>query len=231
MTNSIDSSILSGLGISAASTSAAAAAAGPSNKLGEADFMQLMITQLRNQDPLKPMDSANFLGQLAQFGTVSGIGDMKTSLDGLATALGANQSLQAASLVNRNVLVPAHEGWLPPAGTLSGALDLPAGTNSATVGVYDLSGSLVATVPVDASESGRAPFSWDGTLADGSKADPGFYELRPTANVAGQNQALDALVAGRVESVNLSGGTSGSMALTVTGLGVVDFSQVRGISN
>ncbi len=232
MANSIDSSILNGLGIAAGSTNAAAAAAGSSaGKLGQADFMKLMITQLRNQDPFKPMDSGQFLGQLAQFGTVSGIDAVKTSLDGVASSLGANQSLQAAALVNRNVLVPAREAWLPPGGQVAGALDLPAGTTGASVGVYDLSGSLLATVPVDASQGGRTPFSWDGTLADGTKATPGFYELRPTADVAGKSTALDALVSGRVESVNLAGGTAGSIGLTVTGLGVVDFGQVRGISS
>ncbi|HEU4618965.1 MAG TPA: FlgD immunoglobulin-like domain containing protein, partial [Gammaproteobacteria bacterium] len=132
-------------------------------------------------------------------------------------------------LVDRTVLVPSREGWLPPGGAVSGAVDVPEGAKDVSVGVYDLSGRLLATLPLEASESGRGAFTWDGTLANGGQAAPGFYELRPTAKVGAQAAALDALVAGRVESVSLGGDGNGSVALTVTGLGTVDLGRVRGI--
>jgi flagellar basal-body rod modification protein FlgD len=200
----------------------------PRDQLGQEDFMRLMITQLRNQDPFAPMESGEFLGQLAQFGTVSGIEDMRRSFESLAGSIAGNQTLQAAGLIDRQVLVPAREGWLPPEGSLQGAVDVPAGVSAVAVGVYDLTGRLVTRLPVESTGAGRAEFRWDGQLSDGGRAAPGFYELRATGSEAGRSVALDALVSGRVESVGV-GGRDGGLALTVTGLGVVDFGRVRGI--
>ena len=70
MSNTIDTSLLSQLGYSQRATQ------GPDEQLGQEDFLRLMLAQLDNQDPFAPMESGEFLGQLAQFGTVSGISEM-----------------------------------------------------------------------------------------------------------------------------------------------------------
>ena len=56
---------------------------GPRDKVGQDQFLELMITQLKNQDPMKPMDNGQFLSQMAQFGTVSGINDLQKSFGSL----------------------------------------------------------------------------------------------------------------------------------------------------
>src|SRR5690606_16205255 len=71
----------------------------PKDRLGQEEFLELMVTQLRNQDPFKPMESGDFLGQIAQFGTVSGIGDVQKSLAGVARAFRGAQTRRGASLV------------------------------------------------------------------------------------------------------------------------------------
>ena len=75
--------------------------------LGQEDFLHLMLTQLKNQDPFKPMESGEFLGQLAQFGTVQGLAGLQTSFDSLSSSLVSNQALQASSLVGRSALARA----------------------------------------------------------------------------------------------------------------------------
>jgi flagellar basal-body rod modification protein FlgD len=87
----------------------------------------------------------------------------------------------------------------------------------------------VTKLPIETDGAGRKSFVWDGTLSDGSRAEPGFYELRAIGAMYGGSVSLDVMVSGRVESVGLGGG-NGAVALTVTGLGVVDLSTVRGIS-
>ena len=72
-------------------------------ELGQDAFLKLMTAQMQHQDPFKPMESGEFLGQIAQFSTVSGIQAMQESLAGLSTALTSNQTLQAANLVGRGV--------------------------------------------------------------------------------------------------------------------------------
>ena len=95
MTTPVDGSFdLSSLGLGVP-------AATKKTDLGQTDFLNLMMTELKNQDPTKPMDSSSFLGQLAQFGTVSGLANLQTSFDSLKTSLVSNQALQAASLVGR----------------------------------------------------------------------------------------------------------------------------------
>lgn len=222
MTSQIDTQALNQLGLGQRGAEKSR------EKLGQADFMRLMITQLRNQDPFSPMESGEFLGQLAQFGTVSGIEDMRRSFEQLAGAIAGNQTLQAASLVDREVAVPSREAWLPPEGSLNGAVDVPRGAGGVSVGIYDLSGRLVTSLPVDNAGGGRATFTWDGELPDGRRAAPGFYELRATGDLAGTSTQFEVMVMGRVESVSVNG-RGGSLELTVTGLGVVDFERVRGI--
>lgn len=195
--------------------------------LGQEQFLKLMITQLSNQDPFKPLESGEFLGQLAQFGTVSGIQDLQQSFQGLSGSMQSNQALQAAGLVGRSVYVPAQEAWLPPEGSVSGAVQNPGRAADVTVGIYDFAGRLVATVPAEG-QGDRAAFSWDGTNLAGEQVPPGFYEIRAVGQMSGEAVALDALVRGEVESVSIDR-YSGALSLTVTGLGVVDLDKVRQI--
>jgi flagellar basal-body rod modification protein FlgD len=197
--------------------------------LGQHDFLKLMLTQLNNQDPMSPMESGDFLGQLAQFGTVSGISELKGSVESMSRSFGGNAALQAASLVDRNVLAPAREAWLPPDGVLEGAVSLPTGVADPILEVLDLRGQLVARVPVESTGNGDATFRWDGTLPDGSKAPAGFYELRALGTYDGETEALEVLVSGRVESVAL-GGRDGAVDLTVTGLGTIGLDRIRRVS-
>ena len=93
-------------------------------ELGQEDFMTLMIAQFRNQDPFEPLDNGDFLGQLAQFGTVSGIDELNSSFSGLQNSIQSEQALQAANLVGHAVLAETETGFLPPGGSLYGAIDL-----------------------------------------------------------------------------------------------------------
>ena len=197
------------------------------DQLGQEQFLELMVAQLRNQDPFKPLESGEFLGQLAQFGTVSGISDLQASFESLSGSMQGNQALQAAGLVGRSVYVPAQEAWLQPGGAVSGAVQNPEGLGEVTVGIYDFAGRLVATVPAEGTGE-RAAFRWDGTNDAGEQAPPGFYEIRAVGRSGGEPVALEALVSGQVESVSIDR-FSGALSLTVTGLGVVDLQKVRQI--
>jgi flagellar basal-body rod modification protein FlgD len=226
VTRSIDESALQRIGLTPEKSTAKT---GPNDRLGQPEFLRLMVTQLTNQDPFKPMESGEFLGQLAQFGTVSGIADMQKALGTLAGSLNGNQALKAATLIDRDVLVPAKEGWLPPGGAMRGAIDVPPGTHGVKLEILDLAGGRLGEVPVDFDANGRASFAWDGALASGGAAGPGFYALRATGARDGRSEALDVMVFGRVESVGVGKG-DGELSLTVTGLGQVDFARVREVA-
>jgi len=82
--------------------------------LGLNDFFKLMVTQLKNQDPMKPLENGEFLSQIAQFGTVSGIDKLNKTFEGLAANLTSGQAIQAGNLIGREVLVPGGVAALAP---------------------------------------------------------------------------------------------------------------------
>jgi flagellar basal-body rod modification protein FlgD len=116
------------------------------NELGQEDFLKLMTTQLKSQDPLKPADNAEFMSQLAQFGTVTGIEELKTEIQNLAGSLVSNQTFQAAGMLGRKVLIPATQGVLGADNAIEGAVELPNAVSSLNIGIYDPSGQLVRNV-------------------------------------------------------------------------------------
>ncbi len=198
-------------------------------ELGQEDFLKLMTTQLRNQDPFEPMENGAFMGQLAQFGTVSGIEDLRTELQNLAGSLVSNQAMQAAAMLGRAVLVPTSQGVLTADGTISGAVELPNAVSSMNVSIYDQSGQLIRDIALGSQSPGMVTFSWDGLATDGSAVPPGTYEIRAEAISGGVNEAFEVLLADQVQSVSLpSGGRP--LTLELAGLGTVDFSLIKQIS-
>ena len=222
--NGIDSDLLANLGF----TSEQVPPERNKDRLGQGDFLKLMTTQLQNQDPFKPMESGEFLGQLAQFGTVSGIEDLQKSFKGLSQSIYSGQALQAAGLVDRKVMVPVDMSVLNPEQGQWGAAELSSSTNDLVVGVYDQSGSLVRRMPLGPRGAGLVEFRWDGRDESGNMASPGIYEFRAEAHGAGRTEALEVFLAARVQSVSL-GNRDGSLTLQVEGLGEIDFSKVRQI--
>jgi flagellar basal-body rod modification protein FlgD len=205
------------------------AASKESQTLGQDDFLKLMITQFKNQDPFKPLESGEFLSQLAQFSTVAGVKDLQSSFKDMSASLVSNQALQASSLLGRSVLVNRGSGMLAAGGTLGGAVDVPASAGSVVVNIADQNGQLVRQLSLGARAKGLAAFSWDGKLADGTAAAPGVYNLSSQLVVNGRIQsAASVLVNARVESVTIGADQSG-LTLSLEGLGDIAFSDVRQI--
>jgi flagellar basal-body rod modification protein FlgD len=198
--------------------------------LGQDAFLKLMLTQLKNQDPLKPLESSQFLAQLAQFSTVSGIQGLQSSFKDLSGSLVSNQALQASALLGRSVLVNRSDGVLSSGGQLVAAVDVPASTPAVVIDVKDKSGQLVQQLGLGAQAKGLAYFAWDGSLADGTKAPPGVYSLSAQVQGgSGAGTAAAVLVNARVDSVTIGAGQSG-LTLSLEGLGDVAFSDVRQIN-
>jgi len=101
---------------------------GNSDKLGQTDFLKLMTTQLQNQDPFAPMDNGDFIAQMAQFSTVTGIEEMNTSIGKLVEEFDQARIATASNLLGHSVLVPGNIGRVDEDGELHGVLDLPEAT-------------------------------------------------------------------------------------------------------
>jgi flagellar basal-body rod modification protein FlgD len=197
------------------------------DQLGQSEFLELMITQLKNQDPFSPMENGEFIAQMAQFSTVTGLSELQQSFEQLASSLSSNQALQASTLVGRSVMVPSIEGVLTDGGTISGAVDLPISSNSVMVNIYDDAGQIVRTLGLGSQAAGTVDFSWDGYDNNGSPAPAGHYYLSATANINNETEALETLVNNSVESVTLN--SNYGMALNLADGRIVSISSVREI--
>ncbi len=192
--------------------------------LGIEDFLALMTAQLKNQDPMKPLDSTEFVAQLAQFGTVSGVQNMQTSLTNLTESMRSAQALQGTTLVGHDVLAPADSVSVVTGETIRGELEIPDGTASVKFVVTDSSGQIVRHISVPAT-AGTAAFTWDGLDDRGVAVPTGNYDLDAVANVGGTNQAMEVMMNGRVSSVTID--ASGSLTLNTAALGPLSLADVR----
>lgn len=199
-----------------------------SQTLGQSDFLNLMIAQLKNQDPTKPLDSNQMISQMAQFSQVTGIQQLQQSFATLSKSLSSNQALQASTLVGHQVLAPTGAGVLASGGTITGAVNLPSAATNVTVQIHDQSGQLVRTLNLGTQAAGTTNFTWDGLDQNGQAAPAGKYSITASATYGGKQQAVDTLTAADVQSVSVNN-TSGSLSLNLAGLGPVDFSQVQQI--
>jgi len=196
--------------------------------LGQDDFLALMVTQLQNQDPFQPMENGEFLGQMAQFSTVSGIGDMSESLGALAESLYASQALQASSMIGKSVLTEGNVGKLEADAPLRGAVDLPYATSNAFVRITAPNGQVIRQLSLGNQGAGLTNFEWDGVSADGSTAEPGQYLITAGYVENGREEALSTLVSTRVSSVSLSAGGTDTRITTEAGE-ELRLSQIRAV--
>lgn len=212
----------------AAQTQAALAAAQAkksANNLGVEDFLMLMTAQLKNQDPMKPLEGTEFVAQLAQFGTVSGIQQMQGSVESLASSLRSTQVLNGTSLVGHDVLAAAESFTLTEGVGVAGEVDVPPGAATLQIRITDSSGALVREITTEPG-SGVNSFIWDGLRDDGTAAASGEYDIEAIAANGDINASLEVLMAGRVSSVTIDSQGTG-MTLNTGALGAIAMNNVR----
>lgn len=192
--------------------------------LGQEDFLTLMTTQFQNQDPFSPMENGEFLAQMAQFSTVSGLQDLNAQFQSLAASISGDQALQAASLIGREVLVSGDQVSLGEAGQSVDLAVVANGPGEIVVDIMDDSGQLIRSLSMSADEAGNQRLSWDGLNSKGDPASAGTYQFEARMN---GGDALGVLLAGRIDAVAL-GGNNGTQLQTEQ-LGDVDMSAVRAL--
>lgn len=196
--------------------------------LGQDEFLKLMTTQMTHQDPTKPMENGDFLAQMAQFGTVEGINELKGSFSSFANSMTGKQALDAASLLGRSVEFVGDSASLELDRPLSGSVNLESASTDVNINIIGQNGEVLETLNLGAQSAGKAKFIWDGELADGSYAPPGMYKVEAQSLVGGVNTALSTSVSARVNSVDLGGAKNGIL-LNLGQAGNVNFNKVKEI--
>jgi flagellar basal-body rod modification protein FlgD len=215
----------------AAAAAASNAAAAKRAELDQEDFLTLMISQLKNQDPFKPMDPAEYVGQLAQFSSVSGLATMNKNITTLTDSLRGNQVLDGAALIGRTVIAEGNTIYRYAAAEgeeaipTQGAIEVPAGASSVQLVVRDSAGTLVKSQALE-TRAGIRGFSWDGSTDSGTTAPTGAYKIEVVAKVGDRNISLNTSVAAQVSSVALDPAT-GALILDTDALGEIPMGDVE----
>jgi flagellar basal-body rod modification protein FlgD len=195
-------------------------------ELGQQDFLTLMITQFKNQDPFEPMDNGDFLGQLAQFSTVNGIESLNQGFAGLSASMQSDQILQAASLVGHTVLASTNIGFLEDRGEISGAVELDSSASNVQIEVTNTAGELVQRLDLGEQQPGLARFTWDGRDSSGDRVPEGHYLVTTRVTRGALVESAETLLESEIESVSL-GQFGQGLTLNLPGGDTLPVSQVR----
>ncbi|MDR1889899.1 MAG: flagellar hook assembly protein FlgD [Zoogloeaceae bacterium] len=228
----INSDIVNTVNANSAGTSATAQASA-AEEMSER-FMTLFLAQLKNQDPLSPMENAEMTTQLAQMNMVSGLESLNATMKVLLGSYNEALSLQAANLIGKNVLAPGKNMILTEEGALFG-LELSGPADEVEVVIRDAEGNEVARQNLGQQNEGSLVFYWDGkgsgleddpeTEADESKLPVGQYTFSIEATLNGEPVKANPLQAGMVSA--LIRGSNGAFMIEVAGLGNINLDDVR----
>lgn len=211
-------------GATNAAAAGTASAAAAKTKLDSKEFMTLMVTQMKNQDPMHPQDPSAFLAQLAQFSTVTGIQDMQSSLSTLSDSLRSSQVLGGSTLVGHEIMADAYTTTIGATGSVRGAVTMPEGTSNAMLVVTDASGQLVRRVQLTG-QAGDQDFTWDGNTDLGTRAAPGTYTISAVAQVGTSTEQVSTQLMSKVDSVTID--PSSNQLTLNTQMGSIALAKVR----
>lgn len=217
-TQTVDPSLLAAMNGTKTNTSNTA-------KEAQDRFMTLLVTQMRNQDPLNPLDNAQVTSQLAQLSTVTGIDKLNDTVAAMSANFLSSQNLQAASMIGHGVVIPGNSLELKDGGSVLG-FELPQSSDTLKVEIKDSSGITVKTINSSGADAGFNSVAWDGKNDAGESMPNGDYSFAVSATSGDKALDVTTLSFGLVSSIAF--GAQGAK-LTVGNWGEVNMSVVRQI--
>lgn len=170
------------------------------------DFLKLLIAQMQNQDPLKPMDNQEFAAQLATFNSLGQLIDINSKLGGMQSNQGMVNNLNAVSLIGKEIETDGNAVSLKEGSPAAIPYLLGANAAQVTVTIRKGSGELVRQWATVNQPAGEQTLVWDGKDSTGKSAPAGLYRFEITAvDATGKNIPSSGLVRGIVTGVNLEG--------------------------
>ncbi len=189
-------------------------------------FMTLLVTQLKNQDPMNPLDNAQITSQLAQLSTVTGVNKLNTTLESLKASYQSSESMAATNLINHGVLAKGNTVALTGGKGIFG-VNLTTPADTVQVDLKNESGKVVHSISMKGVDAGTLPLVWDGKDDDGKALPDGKYTVSVSATSAGK-ALTDAipLTFGTVASVSTGAGGVKMNVPTIGQLTMADLYQV-----
>jgi flagellar basal-body rod modification protein FlgD len=196
--------------------------------LGKDSFLQLLVTQMQNQNPLDPQDNSEFVAQLAQFSSLETMQNLSTSVDAIGGMYQSSQALQASSLVGRSVIVDSGSTNVDTTKGMTGQVVLPSTSTVTSVDVYDSKGNIVRTIDLGEQKAGKASFTWDGKDDAGQTLATGNYSFKASGSLDGTKTGLATYLPATVTSVTM-GSAGSAMTLNLANGENIALSKVQQI--
>lgn len=174
------------------------------SELGRNDFLNLLVEQLKNQDPLNPMEDTEFTAQLANFSSLEQLTEINEGIGTLTQGTQRQEMLNAVSFIGKEIMASGESISKKDdnVSTMSFTLDEPA--VNVYVNIFDENGNIVKTVEMGALQSGEHSMDWDGTDYNGNEVADGIYYVAMAAeNESGEPILVDTEVSGVVTGVNV----------------------------
>ena len=213
---------------SAAANSATAAAANSNNLISENTFMNLMVQELQNQNPLDPMSNTNYIAELAQFNSMNQLTSMNSTLKSLVSSQNQATLTNAANLIGRTVQASGNTFGFTSGSPSSLNYSLPQNANSVSLDIYNASGNLVYNTNLGSLSSGSQSFNWDGLENNGSSAPNGNYTFSVGGTGANGN-VVTAATYTNATVMGLTTSSSGAVQLELSNGSTVPLSSVTNV--
>lgn len=217
--------------VNSSSSSTASSLTGSSSTMGKDDFLQLLITQMKNQDPLNPMDSSDYASQLAQFSTLEAVENLNDTAE---TQLVLTQSLNNSyytQLIGKEVKAESSDISLEDS-QANVNYNLGADADSVTVQICDEAGNTVRTFTYGSQSSGDQTIAWNGRDNNGNAVADGTYTVKITASADGTSVSADSWITGLVSGITYSNGSAmlqvGDLEVDISSVISVDDSSEEG---
>jgi flagellar basal-body rod modification protein FlgD len=202
-----------------AAASVGAATGGSASLATEQTFLQLLVAQLANQDPLQPTQGTDFVTQLAQFAQVEQSENQTTALQGMSSQLTGLSNNDTTQLVGKTVTIQGNTVTYDGSVATPSNVTLASNASSVTATISDSNGNVVRTLHLGGESAGAVNVPWDGHEDGGANAPAGTYTVNVTASDSSGNAVgVTQSVTGVVQNVSFAQGyaeltlTSGAQA-------------------
>ena len=169
--------------------------------MGKDDFLRLLVAQLQSQDPMNPMESADFTAQLAQFSSLEQLQNINTSLGGIGTSQSVLTNSQAVGFIGKTITAIGDTIDVTDGQSQNLQFSLSKDAVGSYLRIYDQQGNYIRQIEAGALASGQNSIAWDGTDYLGAQVPDGSYSFEVEAidelgNTVSSTQYMTGVVTG-----------------------------------
>jgi flagellar basal-body rod modification protein FlgD len=217
--------------LSASASSTQGAKSEGSSTLGKNEFLELLCTQMANQDPTKPMDSTAFVAELAQFSALEEQENTNTTLTDMLSLQKSSAGTTAVAMVGKDAVYDSNQMDLAENGTITVGATLAADAGAVSIMVQDADGNVIRQQDFGSKNAGSVSVTWDGKNQNGAQQAAGTYSITVSAvDVNGKTVGVTQQSRGRITGVSFEDGST-QLLIGNTSIPISDVKTITESSN